>query len=69
MWSGVIPKMLSLPYRFILVDILGLGQSTKSMNASDYNWRQQADSIGQILDAEGVQRNVIPIGHDWGSSK
>ena len=50
----------------ILLDILGLGGSSKTTDASKYNYKQQADSIAQILDKEGVGNNVIPIGHDWG---
>lgn len=61
--------MLELPYQFLLVDILGLGDSEKPLEASDYNWRKQADSIAQILDLEGVGNSVIPIGHDWGSGE
>lgn len=67
MWAGAMPHMLKFPYPIILVDILGLGHSSKPTDAKMYNYKQQADSIAQILDKEGVPGNVIPIGHDWGS--
>ena len=68
MWAGAIPHLIDLPYRMILVDLLGFGGSSKPVEASKYNYKQQADSIAQILDAEQVGNNVIPIGHDWGSA-
>lgn len=68
MWSGALPKLLQLPYPIVLIDILGLGDSDKPTDATLYNWKNQASSIAQILDHEGVKRNpIIPIGHDWGS--
>jgi len=69
MWAGAVPHLLKLPYPFVLVDILGLGDSSKPTEAKKYNYKQQADSIAQILDHEKVPNNVIPIGHDWGSGK
>lgn len=67
MWAGAVPHLLKLPYPFVLVEILGLGDSSKPTDASKYNYRPQANSIAQILDNESVPNNVIPIGHDWGS--
>jgi soluble epoxide hydrolase/lipid-phosphate phosphatase len=69
MWAGAVQHFLKLPYPFILVDILGLGQTSKPLDSKMYNYKQQADSIAQILDEEGVPNNVIPIGHDWGSGE
>ena len=68
MWEGAMPHMLQFPYPMVLVDILGLGNSSKPTDPKMYNYKQQADSIAQILDKEGVPNNVIPIGHDWGSA-
>lgn len=67
MWAGAVPPMLKLPYPFVLVDLLGFGDSSKPEVSHKYNYRAQANSITQILDREGVANNVIPIGHDWGS--
>ena len=68
MWAGALPHMLKLPYPFLLMDLLGFGDTSKPTETEKYNYRQQADSIAQILDKEGVPNNVIPIGHDWGSA-
>ena len=67
MWAGAVPHMLKQPYPFVLVDLLGFGGSSKPTDAPHYNYKQQADSIAQILDTEGVGSSIIPIGHDWGS--
>ncbi|KAK5723698.1 hypothetical protein LTR15_005397 [Elasticomyces elasticus] len=67
MWARAIPNLVKLPYRIVLVDILGFGGSSKPTDASMYNYRKQANSIAQILDKENAPDNIIPIGHDWGS--
>ncbi|KAK3114281.1 hypothetical protein LTR53_007566 [Teratosphaeriaceae sp. CCFEE 6253] len=67
MWARAVPRLLQLPYRMVLVDILGFGGSSKPTDAPLYNYRKQADCIAQILDKEGASDNIIPVGHDWGS--
>ncbi|TKA64880.1 hypothetical protein B0A55_09730 [Friedmanniomyces simplex] len=67
LWARAIPHLQKLPYRLLLIDILGFGGSSKPTQASLYNYRKQADSIAQILDHERAPDNIIPIGHDWGS--
>ncbi len=69
-WAGAMPHMLKFPYPIVLMDILGLGHSSKTTDPKMFNYKQQADSIAQILDKEGVGKKnaVIPIGHDWGSA-
>lgn len=68
MWEHVVPYLLKSPYPFVLVELLGFGGSSKPTDPPKYNYRQQANSIAQILDQESVGNNVIPIGHDWGSA-
>ncbi|KAF7194967.1 Epoxide hydrolase A [Pseudocercospora fuligena] len=68
MWAGAVPTFLSLPYPFIIIDLLGFGDSSKPVDASLYNYKTQSTSISQILDLEKVPNNVIPMGHDWGSA-
>lgn len=66
MWEMALPH-LTQEYPIIVLDLLGFGGSSKPTEWKQYNYKQQADSIAQILDAEGATDNVIPIGHDWGS--
>ena len=65
MWAGAVPHFLKQPYPIVLIDILGLGDSSKPSDASAFRYKQQADSIAQVLDHEGVKSPIIPIGHDW----
>ncbi|KAK0270007.1 hypothetical protein LTR35_014473 [Friedmanniomyces endolithicus] len=67
LWSRAIPHLLTLPYRILLLDLLGFGDSSKPTTPAHYNYRLQAASLAQILDHEGAPDNIIPIGHDWGS--
>lgn len=63
------PHLLTLGYPMVVPDLLGFSGSSKPANPNCYNYKQQADSLAQILDAEGItSRRVIPIGHDWGSA-
>lgn len=64
MWAGTVPTFHSLPYPFIIVDLLGFGGTSKPGDMKLYNYRIQADAIAEVLDHEGVGegRGVIPIG-------
>lgn len=69
MWSGVVPSLLPLNLPIIIPDLLGFAGSSKPTEPARYNYRQQASSFAQILDAEGISgKRVIPVGHDWGSA-
>ncbi|EME80137.1 uncharacterized protein MYCFIDRAFT_31012 [Pseudocercospora fijiensis CIRAD86] len=68
MWAGAVPTFLSLRYPFIIIDLLGFGDSSKPIDTKLYNYKTQSTSISQILDLEKVPNNIIPIGHDWGSA-
>ena len=67
MWEGAVPHLSNLGYPKIIPDLLGFGGSSKPTDPSRYNYRQQANSLAQVLDKEGVTgKRIIPIGHDWG---
>lgn len=69
MWSLALPKLQTLGYPLVIPDLLGFGGSSKPIPPHLYNYKQQADSLAQVLDAEGITtRRVIPVGHDWGSA-
>ena len=67
LWAGLLPTLLKLSNPIIIPDLLGFSDSSKPTNPERYRWRQQADSLAQILEAEDVKDNIIPVGHDWGS--
>lgn len=67
MWAATVPTLLKLPNAFVIPDLLGFAGSSKPTDPERYRWRQQADSLAQILELEGLKDNVIPVGHDWGS--
>ncbi|CAG9953993.1 unnamed protein product [Clonostachys rosea f. rosea IK726] len=50
----------------IAPDMLGVGGSEKSENPSDYTGQAIAQSVVEIMSADGVEKAVI-IGHDWSS--
>ena len=68
MWEGAVPSLQKLGYPMLLPDLLGFSGSSKPTDPTMYNYKQQADSLRQVLEKEGVKgKRVIPIGHDWGS--
>jgi soluble epoxide hydrolase / lipid-phosphate phosphatase len=71
MWAGVAPVLLKRGYPLVIPDLLGFSGSSKPTNPHLYNYKQQADSLAQILDSlPNLSNNprIIPIGHDWGSA-
>lgn len=68
MWASTLPTLTALPYPIIIPDLLGYASSSKPTDPKLYAYTQQASSLIQILDQEGVLNNVIVVGHDWGSA-
>ncbi|KAF9635093.1 putative alpha beta hydrolase fold-1 protein [Lasiodiplodia theobromae] len=67
LWKHVLPHLEPLGFRIILPDLLGYGSSSRPTTASHYTSRACAADYAALLAAEGITRNVIAIGHDWGS--
>ncbi|KAK5174167.1 uncharacterized protein LTR77_001247 [Saxophila tyrrhenica] len=65
MWESAVPSIVKQRYPMVLIDILGLGHSDKPLDPSCFRYKQQADSLAQILDHESVKNPIVPIGHDW----
>ncbi|KIK99374.1 hypothetical protein PAXRUDRAFT_822790 [Paxillus rubicundulus Ve08.2h10] len=55
-------------YGLVVPDLLGLGKTEpKTTNPADFLQTEVARDMVEILDEEGV-KDVIVIGHDWGST-
>ncbi|CAF9905781.1 MAG: hypothetical protein GOMPHAMPRED_003368 [Gomphillus americanus] len=67
MWQNTIKHTNAKQWPMMCLDLLGFGGSSKPTEVAMYNYKQQADSIAQIMDVEDIKDNIIPIGHDWGS--
>ena len=66
LWTDVIANLTSLPYRFVVPDCLGYGATDKPLDKSLYSYSGMANDLVDILEAEDI-KDVIIIGHDWGS--
>jgi pimeloyl-ACP methyl ester carboxylesterase len=64
-WRKVIPR-LSLRYRCLAPDLLGLGD-TETPDGADWSLRAQAAMVVGFLDALGVERTHV-VGHDHGGA-
>ena len=67
-WASLLPTLSASPYPVIILDLIGYASSSRPVDPTMYTFRQQVDSLVQILDHEGVPNNVVPVGHDWGSA-
>ncbi|KAI0196558.1 Alpha/Beta hydrolase protein [Xylaria flabelliformis] len=65
-WHHQIQPLTEAGFGIIAPDNLGFGDSSKPTAIKEYNLRNIADHIAQILDAENLP-DVIGVGHDWGA--
>ncbi|RDW61938.1 hypothetical protein BP6252_11371 [Coleophoma cylindrospora] len=66
LFANVIPHFINLPYRIIVPDLLGHGETSKPIDLISYSSKKMNEDLLEILDHEGVGK-IIPIGHDMGS--
>ncbi|KAL9620038.1 MAG: hypothetical protein Q9160_005416 [Pyrenula sp. 1 TL-2023] len=66
LWSKLLPTLLSYP--LIIPDLLGYGGTSKPASPTSlYNIEDMCADLVSLLAAEGITRNVIVVGHDWGA--
>ncbi|KAI0452240.1 alpha/beta-hydrolase [Xylaria acuta] len=66
-WHHQTQSLAEAGFGVIAPDSLGYGDSSKPTAIEEYNLKDMADHMAQILDAEELP-DVIGVGHDWGSS-
>ncbi|KAI8625132.1 alpha/beta-hydrolase [Xylariaceae sp. FL1651] len=65
-WRYQVSALVGAGYGVIVPDCLGYGDTSKPTAVEAFNLKSMAGHLNQILDAEGL-RDVIGVGHDWGS--
>ncbi|KAI0550750.1 alpha/beta-hydrolase [Xylaria curta] len=65
-WHHQIRPLTEAGFGIIAPDSLGYGDSSKPTAIEEYNLKNMADHMAQILDAENLP-DVIGVGHDWGA--
>ncbi|GAP84110.2 putative epoxide hydrolase 2 [Rosellinia necatrix] len=65
-WHHQIQPLSDAGFGIIAPDSLGYGDSSKPTAVEAYVFRDMADHVAEILDAEGLA-DVVGVGHDWGS--
>ncbi|KAI0490927.1 alpha/beta-hydrolase [Xylaria cf. heliscus] len=65
-WYHQIQTLAEAGFGIIAPDSLGYGDSSKPTAIEEYNLKNMADHMAEILDAEDLP-DVIGVGHDWGS--
>ncbi|KAK2793278.1 hypothetical protein FQN50_010018 [Emmonsiellopsis sp. PD_5] len=66
LYSPILPRLLPLPHRLIIPNLLGYAGTSKPTDPAAYTSKFMAADIAELLANESINQ-VIPIGHDWGS--
>lgn len=66
LWQYVLPYLLPLNCKIVVPDLLGYARTTKPTDLKAYNYRLMCQDMLDVLAAEGIEDNVITIGHDFG---
>lgn len=67
LWRDVIPHLLKSKQRLIVPDLLGYGGTSKPTDPKHYEISAMVADTMEILAAEKITSEIIPMGHDWGS--
>lgn len=65
LWQYMIPDLLKLGVRLIAPDLMGYGGTAKPEDPAEYVWDGQSQDLNDILAKEGVDGNIVVLGHDW----
>lgn len=67
LWQFVIPHLLKSKLRLVVPDLLGAGATSKPTDPAAFEIKAMVSDALEILQKEGIDSNIIPMGHDWGS--
>ena len=69
LWRDIMPHCAGLG-RCVAPDLIGMGDSEKleAPGPGSYRFVEHRAYLDGLLDALGIARNVVLIGHDWGSA-
>lgn len=70
LWNDILVHLgklgVTTKRKVIVPDMLGYGGTSKPLDSKLYSYKDMANDLCDILDAENV-RKVVVVGHDWGS--
>ena len=69
LWRDIMPHCAGLG-RCVAPDLIGMGDSEKleAPGPGSYRFVEHRAYLDGLLDALGIARNVVLVGHDWGSA-
>lgn len=65
LWQYIVPELLKSKLRLVVPDLLGAGESSKPTNPEAFEIKLMVDDVMEILKTEGINQQIIPMGHDW----
>ncbi|KAI7192581.1 hypothetical protein KC316_g6459 [Hortaea werneckii] len=66
LWQYVLPYLLPLNCKIVVPDLLGYAGTDKPTDLEAYDYRLMCQDLLDLLAAEGIEGNVITVGHDFG---
>ena len=67
LYQYMIPHLQKSNLRLIIPDLLGAGGTSKPVNPTPFEIKAMVQGILDILRAENISKDIIPLGHDWGA--
>ncbi|KAK5170391.1 uncharacterized protein LTR77_004978 [Saxophila tyrrhenica] len=68
LYQFIVPTLLKTGLKLIIPDLLGYGGTSKPTDPAQYEWSLMSRDLVEVLAAESVSSNIIPLGHDWGAA-
>jgi haloalkane dehalogenase len=66
LWRNVIPEVAGA-HRCLAPDLIGMGESGRAPTGS-YRFADHAQYLDAWFEAVGLTRDIVLVGHDWGSA-
>lgn len=68
LWRNVMPPVAAAGYRCLAPDLIGMGESDKLPNGTQYTFAEQAEYLDAWFDAVLPSGKVALVLHDWGGA-
>ncbi|CAK4030466.1 Bifunctional epoxide hydrolase 2 [Lecanosticta acicola] len=68
LWKEIVDHILKSKQRLIIPDLLVCGGSSRPTDPIDFEIGAMVADVMQVIQAEKIEQNIIPMGHDWSGS-
>ena len=65
LYQFIVPHLLRSRMRIVVPDLLGYGGTSKPTDPQSYEIRGMVNDVMEIIKAEKIEQEIMPLGHDW----